>query len=234
MQAIAAISAILIANAIISYLGLGVKLPFFVAIVFTIFALVGITNAINIIDGFNGLAAGVVIVSLISLAYIANLHNHQSLLEAIAILLGATFGFFVLVFPKGKIFLGDGGAYLLGFLIGIFGIYLAGNYADVSPWYVLAIFIYPVWEVIFSIIRKLSSKKSPMKPDNMHFHMLVYRNLTKNNPLTAIFINALVAPFVYFATIYAHCSICNVVIVLFFITIYTLLYWYLYKKDKML
>jgi UDP-N-acetylmuramyl pentapeptide phosphotransferase/UDP-N-acetylglucosamine-1-phosphate transferase len=234
LQIVAAISAIIIANALITYLGLGIELPYFVAIIFTIFALVGITNAINIIDGFNGLAVTVVILSLISLGFIANIHNHQGLLQAITILLGGSFGFFVLVFPKGKIFLGDGGAYLLGFLIGIFGIYLAGNYADVSPWYVLAIFIYPVWEVIFSIIRKLSMKKSPMKPDSLHFHMLIYRNLSKNNPLTAVFINALVAPFILFATINAHCSICNILIVIIFISIYTLLYWYLYKKDKML
>jgi len=232
LQAIAAISAIIIANALITYLGLGIELPFFVAIIFTIFALVGITNAVNIIDGFNGLASGNVILSLFSLSYIAYTHNHNELLQAIIILLGAVFGFFVLVFPKGKIFLGDGGAYLLGFLVGIFGIYLAGNYENISPWYVLAVTIYPVWEVLFSIIRKLSMKKSPMKPDNLHFHMLIYRNLTKSNPLTAVFINVLVAPFIYFATINAHCSICNVKIVLIFIAIYLILYFYLYKKDK--
>ena len=234
MQAVAALSAIIIANAVVTYLGLGIKLPYIVGVIFTIFALVGITNAVNIIDGFNGLASGVVILILISLAVVAQEHNNSSLLNVIIILLGALVGFFLLVFPKGKIFLGDGGAYLLGFMIGIIGIYLAGTYEDVSPWYVLAIFIYPVWEVIFSIIRKLYMKKSPMKPDSYHFHMLVYRVVTKNNPLTALFIVVLTAPFIYFSTINAHCSKCNVKITILFIIIYIIIYLFLYKKNKKL
>lgn len=232
MQSVAALSAILFANAVVTYLGLGIELPYIVGVVFSMFAIVGMINAINIIDGFNGLASGIVILILISLAVVTHNHNNKELLTAIIILLGATFGMFVLVFPKGKIFLGDGGAYLLGFLVGIFGIYLAGNYKDVSPWYILAIFIYPVWEVIFSIIRKLYMKKSPLKPDKYHIHMLIFRNITKSNPLTAIFILLWVSPFITVSTIYANCSKCNIKIALIFIVTYILLYLYLYNKEK--
>ena len=145
----------------------------------------------------------------------------------------STFGLFVLVFPKGKIFLGDGGAYLLGFIVAIIGIFLASKYDGVSPWYILSVFIYPVFEVIFSIIRKLSIGLSPMKPDAYHFHMLVHRQFTHhNNPLTALIILLFLVPFMTVSTVYANCSICNIKVILLFICCYSLFYLYLFKKGK--
>jgi len=137
-----------------------------------------------------------------------------------------------LVFPKGKIFLGDGGAYLLGLVVALIGIFLAGKYEDISPWYVLAIFIYPVFEVIFSILRKLTIGLSPMKPDSYHMHMLIHRQITKNNPLTALFILLSILPFMIISTIYANCSLCNIKIIIVFVVCYLLLYRYLIKKVK--
>jgi UDP-N-acetylmuramyl pentapeptide phosphotransferase/UDP-N-acetylglucosamine-1-phosphate transferase len=234
MQIVAAISAVYIANAVITYLGLGIELPYTIGVVFSIFAIVGMINAVNIIDGFNGLAAGVVILILSSLLFVALENADIELSKAIVIVLGATFGVFILIFPYGKIFLGDGGAYLLGFLIGIFGIFLASKYDSVSPWYILALFIYPVWEVLFSIIRKLSMGKSPMEPDRHHMHMLVFRVITKNNPLTAVVILLFNLPFMIYSTIYANCSKCNVKVTIVFIVLYCIIYFILYKKDKKL
>jgi UDP-N-acetylmuramyl pentapeptide phosphotransferase/UDP-N-acetylglucosamine-1-phosphate transferase len=156
----------------------------------------------------------------------------MEMLHIITVTAGATLGFFVLVFPKGKIFLGDGGAYLLGFMVAIIGIFLASKYESVSPWYILAAFIYPVWEVIFSIIRKLSIGLSPMKPDKYHFHMLVHRQVTKNNPMTAFVIMLFVAPFMIASTLQSNCSKCNILITVVFILSYTILYLSLYKKDR--
>ena len=232
LQVIAAIVAIWFTQSVVTYLGLGIELPYLVGVVFSIFAIVGMVNAINIIDGFNGLASGVILMILTSFAIVSYQHNNTELLDVILVILGATFGFFVLVFPKGKIFLGDGGAYMLGFIVALIGIYLAGTYEDISPWYVLALFIYPVWEVIFSIIRKLSIGLSPMKPDIYHMHMLVYRQVARNNALTALFILFVAAPFMILSTVYAHCSMCNIKISVLFIACYLLLYYYLYKKDK--
>ena len=232
LQVIAAVVAIWFTQSVVTYLGLGIELPYFVGIVFSIFAIVGMVNAINIIDGFNGLASGVILMILTSFAIVSYQHSNTELLDVITVILGATFGFFVLVFPKGKIFLGDGGAYMLGFIVSLIGIFLAGRYDDVSPWYILALFIYPVWEVIFSIIRKLSIGLSPMKPDIYHMHMLVYRQVTRNNALTALFILLVTAPFMILSTVYANCSMCNIKIAVLFIACYLLLYCYLYKKDK--
>ena len=232
MQTFAAFSAVYLADAVVTYLGLGIELPYLIGAIFSMFAIVGMINAINIIDGFNGLASGIVLLILTSLAVITYKHNNIDLLNAIIVLFGATLGVFVLVFPKGKIFLGDGGAYLLGFLVGVFGIFLAGRYEDVSPWYILAIFIYPVWEVIFSIMRKIVMGTSPIHPDSYHLHMLIFRNLIKNNSLTALFILLGVLPFIVVSTIYANCSICNIKIIIVFILIYLTLYYYLFNKDK--
>jgi UDP-N-acetylmuramyl pentapeptide phosphotransferase/UDP-N-acetylglucosamine-1-phosphate transferase len=232
LQIIAALSVVWVTGAVVTYLGLGITLPYWVGVLFSIFAIVGMINAINIIDGFNGLASGIVLMILLSFTVVTYQHNNMELQYVLSVALGATFGFFILVFPKGKIFLGDGGAYLLGLIVAVIGISLAGQYEDVSPWYILAVFIYPVWEVIFSIIRKVSKGFSPMKPDNFHIHMLVHRQITKNNPLTALFILAFILPFMVLSTMYANCSICNVKISISFIVCYLLLYLFLYRKDK--
>ena len=187
-QFLAALSAVFLTDTVVTYLGLGITMPYWMGMLFSIFAIVGMMNAINIIDGFNGLASGIILLILISFALVGYQQQDVNILSIIYITIGTTFGFWILNFPKGKIFLGDGGAYLLGFIIAIIGIYLASNYEDVSPWYIIAIFIYPVWEVIFSILRKLYIGLSPFSPDAYHFHMLVYRQITKNNPLTSFFI----------------------------------------------
>ena len=232
LQAIAALIAVFFLDAVVTYLGLGISMPYWFGIVFSVFAIVGMMNAINIIDGFNGLASGAVLLILISFAITSYQLNNLEMLSVIMVVLGSTFGLFILVFPKGKIFLGDGGAYLLGFIVAIIGIFLASKYAGVSPWYILATFIYPVFEVIFSIIRKLSIGLSPMKPDAYHFHMLVYRGAAnRNNPLTTFIILLFITPFMVTSTIYANCSICNLNVVITFIFCYVSFYIYLYKKD---
>jgi UDP-N-acetylmuramyl pentapeptide phosphotransferase/UDP-N-acetylglucosamine-1-phosphate transferase len=232
LQIIAASVAIWLTDSVVTYLGLGITLPYWAGVLFSVFAIVGMMNAVNIIDGFNGLASGVIILILISFAIVSHSLNNEDLLQAISIISGSTLGFFIVNFPKGKIFLGDGGAYLLGFSVALIGILLASNYEAVSPWYVLAIFIYPVWEVVFSIIRKLSIGLSPMQPDNQHMHMLIHKHITKNNPLTSVFIWSVVLPFVILSTIYASSSIANICISLVFVVSYLSLYRYLFSKES--
>ena len=232
LQIIAASMAVWLTHSVVTYLGLGITLPYTMGVCFSIFAIVGMMNAINIIDGFNGLASGVVLIILASFAMLSFEHDNSELLYVVSILAGAVLGFFVLVFPKGKIFLGDGGAYLLGFLVALIGIFLAGEYDDVSPWYVLAILIYPVWEVVFSIFRKLSIGLSPMQPDNYHIHMLIQRNMTNNNPMTALFILLCILPQSIFCTLYAHSSQYNMCVVMAFIICYLVFYWYLRGREN--
>lgn len=232
LQLVAALSAVFLTDSVVTYLGLGVNLPYWMGILFSIFGIVGMMNAINIIDGFNGLASGVILLILLSFAIVSYQQNDSNILSIITITIGTTLGFFILNFPKGKIFLGDGGAYLLGFIVAIIGIYLASNYEDISPWYIIAIFIYPVWEVIFSIIRKLTIGFSPLSPDSYHLHMLIYRQITKNNPLSTLFILSTAMPFMILSTLFHNQSKTNIVISGCFIVCYLILYYVLYKKDK--
>ncbi|WP_457565003.1 glycosyltransferase family 4 protein [Caminibacter sp.] len=232
LQTIAAMSAAYFSNAVATYFGLGIEFPYVVGFVVSVFAIVTMMNAVNMIDGFNGLAGGSVLMILGAFYYVSYMLGLNELHIIITVVICAVFGFFVLNFPKGKIFLGDGGAYLLGFLVAVFGIYLAGNYERVSFWYVVAVMIYPLWEVVFSVIRKISWGQSPLKPDKYHFHMLIYRHITKNNPLTGLFINLFYAPFILIATMHFNQSITNITISVIFILCYTFLYMFLLNREK--
>ncbi len=233
LQLIAAIVAVWLTHSVVTYLGLGITLPYWLGVLFSIFAIVGMMNAINIIDGFNGLASGVILLILASFAVVAYGHHDTEVLTSISILAGAVAGFYLFNFPMGKIFLGDGGAYMLGFVVAVMGIFLASKYEDISPWYILSIFIYPVWEVLFSIGRKLSIGLSPMQPDSQHIHMLIYRHITKNNPLTALLIVSLLLPSTFLATLYAHSSMINIIISSCFILCYLMFYRYLSTKETL-
>ncbi len=232
LQLVAALSAIWLTNAVVTYLGLGIVLPYAVGVIFSAFAIVGVMNAVNIIDGFNGLAAGIVLLILLSFSITALKVSETDILQLNAIVAAAVAGFFILNFPKGRIFLGDGGAYLLGFLVALSGIFLAGNYESVSPWYILCVMIYPVWEVIFSIIRKKREGKSPLEPDPYHLHMLINRHITRNNPLTALFIVAACSPFILVPTLYQNNSWANFLTASVFILCYSLLYRRLISYEK--
>ncbi len=180
-------------------------MPF--AVAFTIFAVGGVANAINIIDGYNGLATGYSLITLAALAWVAFLVGDSFILVAALAMAGAVAGFFVWNWPKGKIFLGDGGAYLLGFWLSELCVLLVvRNTGHVYARLCLALMIYPVFETVFSIYRrKLLQKQSPGQPDNMHFHQLVYKHqnlnsVTTQDPEELTRRNSAVAPRIWLVT----------------------------------
>lgn len=144
----------------------------------TVLAVAGIANAINIIDGFNGLASVVTICMLFSLGYVAFQVNDMFVLVAALIVAGAAAGFLVWNYPLGFIFLGDGGAYFLGFMLGELSILLVMRNPQVSTWYAALLLIYPVFETLFSVYRRFFVRgKSPGMPDGIHLHSLIFRRL---------------------------------------------------------
>lgn len=232
LQFVAASSAVFLIHSVVTYFGFHITVPYFIGVIISITAIIGMMNAINFIDGFNGLASGIVLLMLLAFGIVAYKVGNSDIVYIAAIIFAALFAFFLFNFPKGKIFLGDGGAYLLGAAVAIIGIFLGGAYDLVSPWFVLAVLIYPVWEVLFSIYRKLSSGHSPLKPDAFHLHMLIHKHITHNNPLTSLFIVAGVAPFILIPTFfYARVSFANFLTTVLFIALYQLLYYYLSKKE---
>jgi len=231
LQFIAALSSVVLTDSVVTYLGFDFTLSYDIGVALSIFAIIGMMNAINIIDGFNGLASSIVTLILLSFGIVAYQVGDSEILDIITIAISSIFAFFLFNFPKGKIFLGDGGAYLLGFIVATIGISLAGHYEKVSPWFVLTILIYPVWEVIFSIIRKLIAHRSPLEPDSLHMHMLVYKNITHNNSLTSIVIVTSSAPFILIPTLYANNSIANFETMMVYIVLYTFIYLYLVRRE---
>ena len=156
-----------------------VALPL-VAPVLTIFVVVGVTNAVNIIDGFNGLASMCVVLMLVATGYVAFQVDDRAILVIALGSVGAILGFFVWNFPAGLVFLGDGGAYLLGFLVCELSLLLMQRNPTVSPMFPLLACIYPIFETLFSIYRKRFIRKmSPGVPDGVHLHMLVYKRLMR-------------------------------------------------------
>jgi UDP-N-acetylmuramyl pentapeptide phosphotransferase/UDP-N-acetylglucosamine-1-phosphate transferase len=124
------------------------------AALLTVFAVAGIANSVNIIDGFNGLASMCVVIMLAALAYVA-FQVGDPVIGALALAgIGAVLGFFVWNFPAGLIFLGDGGAYFLGFFVAELSILLLVRNPDVSPLFPLLVCVYPVFETLFSIYRR--------------------------------------------------------------------------------
>jgi UDP-N-acetylmuramyl pentapeptide phosphotransferase/UDP-N-acetylglucosamine-1-phosphate transferase len=149
-----------------------------VAIVFTCFAVGGVANAVNIIDGFNGLASGSVAIMLAGLGGLAYLAGDTIVMGLCLVGAAALVGFMGMNFPFGKIFLGDGGAYLAGFWLAECAVLLLSRNPSISTWAVLLVCIYPVFETVFSMWRKDVYRKTGMgKPDKVHFHMLVFRRL---------------------------------------------------------
>jgi UDP-N-acetylmuramyl pentapeptide phosphotransferase/UDP-N-acetylglucosamine-1-phosphate transferase len=146
----------------------------------TVLAVAGISNAINIIDGLNGLAAMCVAIMLAAISYVAFEVGDPFVGTLALVVLGAVLGFFLWNFPAGLIFLGDGGAYLLGFLVAEVALLLLVRNPEVSPLFPLLVCIYPVFETLFSIYRRYWLRASPASmPDGIHLHSLVYRRLMR-------------------------------------------------------
>ncbi len=144
-----------------------------------VLALTGLPHAFNIIDGYNGLAGTVAMIVCLALAHVALQVGDRQLAALVLCLAGATGGFLVWNYPRGLIFAGDGGAYLWGVTIALASIVLVQRHVEVSPWFPVLLLIYPVWETLFSIYRKVARGVSPGVADALHFHQLIFRRIVR-------------------------------------------------------
>jgi UDP-N-acetylmuramyl pentapeptide phosphotransferase/UDP-N-acetylglucosamine-1-phosphate transferase len=147
-----------------------------IAILVTAIVVAGGSNAINIIDGFNGLSGSSIVIMASGLVAVALQSGDAFVAVLGALCVGATLGFLMVNYPRGKLFLGDGGAYFLGFWVSEMAVLLLVRNPAVNAWQVLSICAYPVIEVLFSIYRRRVIKNvSPGAPDALHLHTLVFR-----------------------------------------------------------
>jgi len=149
-----------------------------IAIAITAVIVAGAANAVNIIDGFNGLSSSTIILMSAGLGFIAWQHGDTFVVTLAALSAGAAFGFLLLNYPAGKLFLGDGGAYFLGFWVAEIAVLLLTRHAEINAWQVLGVCAYPIIEVLFSIYRRrFIQNVSPGAPDALHLHTLVFRRV---------------------------------------------------------
>ena len=143
----------------------------FLSIPITVIWIVGITNSVNLIDGLDGLAVGVSTISSVVMLIIALLLEEPNVAIIMAGLTGACIGFLPYNFNPAKIFMGDTGALLLGYvlatvsIIGLFKFYAVVSFA--APFLVLAV---PLFDTSFAFMRRLLKGQNPMSPDRGHFH----------------------------------------------------------------
>ena len=148
--------------------------------VVTVFVVSGVANSLNIIDGLNGLASMCAVLMLVSIGYVAFQVSDLPVMYMAVIGAGAVLGFFVWNFPSGLIFLGDGGAYFVGFYVAELAILLLHRNPQVSPMFPLLVCIYPVFETVFSIYRRVVLRSQPAgAPDGIHLHSLIYRRFMR-------------------------------------------------------
>ena len=156
----------------ITFLGLNLKFNLFFSYFLSTFFIVAISNAINLIDGLDGLAGGISSIYFATISIITIILNKVTGLDFMMslILLGATFGFLVYNFPPAKIFMGDSGSLFLGFMISVIALVsfkVATLTSLVIPIVVLAI---PIFDTILAIFRRLLKGENIGAPDKEHFH----------------------------------------------------------------
>ena len=203
---------------------------------FTVFCLMVLINGSNFIDGLNGLFLGYNIIILLVLINLDLLGlvgiNNESFYILLSIL-----SFLLLLNFSNKLFMGDGGAYSLSFLLGYILITIYNKNQIVSPYFIIVLLWYPCFENLFSILRKFLINKNPMKPDNSHLHHYLYmlikkklglNNLLSNN-LSSLMINSFNLFIFYFASLNLYHTQTQLIILFLSIITYLIIFFTLKK-----
>ena len=204
---------------------------------FLIFCFLVLINGSNFIDGNNALAIGyysIIIYVILSFNNSELYEQYQNFISFffVALLILLTFNIF------NKLYLGDGGVYLLSSVTGYLLVKLYFEDQNISPFFIVNLLWYPSFEMLFSLIRKIKIKFSPMNPDTQHLHQLIFRKLLINfknrvvfcNSLTGIIINIYHLIIIYISYLHYTKSLFQIYIILFNVMIYLFLYFILKNK----
>lgn len=151
-----------------------------VGVTFSVFACIGAINAYNIIDGLNGLLAGVSGLSLTAIALVAAMTSDGLVTQIALCMLLAMTGWLPFNWPRGRLFAGDGGAYLTGFMVVTLLMALVMRNNEISPWFGLLAAALPVVETVYSMVRRFRRGLRAMEPDQAHLHQLLRHRLHWN------------------------------------------------------
>jgi len=205
---------------------------------FVLICFLFIINGANLIDGFNGLLTIHLLIVNIILAFLNFNNGNQDLGWIIIAQIVILFSFLVFNFPKAKMFMGDSGSYLFGSLVALNVIKTNNLNPETSSFFFCILLFYLFFEVFFSFFRKLYLRRSPLKPDNSHLHMLLYDFLKKSKKFKdPNYINSTIINLVYIFLIFPgfffidNGIICRYLFFLLLI-IYLLFYFSLYGFQK--
>ena len=206
---------------------------------FYIFGMVGVANGMNLIDGVNGLCGAVALSTLTALLFLSYKTSDTVMLGVTFSLILLFIPFMLFNFPFGKIFLGDLGAYCLGLILSMLTIILFGRNPELSPYVAVLILIYPVTEIIFTILRRALRGMSVFKPDTLHLHLKLF-HLLKPQPSYKKMANALVMPALSFLWIFPllaitwnyQKSLFSIIAIVIFVAAYLALYVILRNIQK--
>jgi UDP-GlcNAc:undecaprenyl-phosphate GlcNAc-1-phosphate transferase len=190
-----------------------INLPFgghlefgFLSVPFTVLWIVGITNAINLIDGLDGLAAGVSSIAIITISGMALLQGNLFVGTVGMIVLASTLGFLFYNFHPARIFMGDTGALFLGFIISVLSLLGFKNVTFISFVVPVIILGVPISDTIFAILRRIINKKPLSSPDKFHLHHCMLR-IGFSHRQTVLLIYAMSVFFGLVAVIYSQARI---------------------------
>ena len=148
-----------------------------VGVPITVLLTAGLANGFNMIDGANGLASMTAITAAVALSLIADQAGYAAMVQLTMMLAAGILGFFLVNYPFGLIFLGDAGAYTLGFVLSWFGITILINAPEASPWAILLTMFWPIADMLLAIYRRYRRNADAMTPDRLHAHQMVMRGL---------------------------------------------------------
>jgi len=149
------------------WFGVEVTLPYIVALFVTLFAVAGFTNALNLVDGLDGLAGSLSLVILASLYYIGYAYNDQFIMIVSFFVMVSLLGFLLFNWYPASIFMGDSGSLVLGFIISVLSIKTINYVSDTAILFLAAV---PIIDTIIVMTRRMQRGFSPFAPDKSHFH----------------------------------------------------------------
>ncbi len=183
--------------------------------------IVGISNALNLIDGLDGLAAGVSSISLLTIFVMSLIMNNGLVAQITLILLGATIGFLFFNFYPAKIFMGDSGSLYLGFFLATLSLLGFKNVAVVSYLVPIIILAVPIFDTFFAIIRRFRLKLPISSPDKKHLHHCLI-DMGFSHQKTVLMIYAINILFGMAAIFLSQTTVWIAIIVLLFLILFTL------------
>jgi len=147
-----------------------VLLPSWIGVPLTLVVVVGVTNAINLSDGLDGLAGGITLLSFLLIGYLAFRIDHTAVALLCCTAMGAVFGFLRFNTYPASLFMGDAGSQLLGFLAVTLSLHITQVNAPLSPLLPLIILGFPILDTMTVMAQRISEGRSPFEADKGHFH----------------------------------------------------------------